>query len=81
MTAPESGTSYLSPPEGFTSWTVSVEEAAHLLGIGRTAAYSAISRRELPAIRIGRRLRIPVRGLLMLLNGEDYRSHPIGEAS
>jgi excisionase family DNA binding protein len=64
----------LIPAEGFTALTVSVDQAAQLLGIGRTATYDAIRRRELPAVRIGRRLRVPVRGLLLLLDGKDYRA-------
>ena len=74
MSDEEAATQSLVPLAGFASLTVSVDEAARLLGIGRTAAYDAIRRRELPAIRIGRRLLVPTRGLLMLLNGEDNRS-------
>jgi excisionase family DNA binding protein len=37
--------------------TVSIEEAAREIGIGRSTAYAAAQRRELPGlIRIGRRL-------------------------
>jgi excisionase family DNA binding protein len=39
--------------------TLTVEEAATLLGIGRNSAYQAIARGELPALRIGRRLLVP----------------------
>ena len=44
--------------------TVSVEEAARLLGIGRSAAYEAARRGELPTRRLGRRLLVPVPALL-----------------
>lgn len=44
--------------------TVSVEEAAHLLGLGRSAAYEAARRGELPTRRLGRRLLVPVPALL-----------------
>ncbi len=37
---------------------LSVEEMQELLGIGRTKAYELISRRELPAVRIGRAVRV-----------------------
>lgn len=40
--------------------TMSVEEAAELLGFKRTQAYDAVHRGELPAIRLGRRYRIPL---------------------
>jgi excisionase family DNA binding protein len=39
--------------------TLTVEEAARVLGIGRSAAYIAARRGDLPAIRIGRRYVIP----------------------
>lgn len=39
--------------------TVSVDEAAHLLGVSRSHAYDLVGRGVLPAIRLGRRLRIP----------------------
>jgi excisionase family DNA binding protein len=38
--------------------TLTVEEAARVLGIGRSAAYIAARRGDLPAIRIGRRFLI-----------------------
>ena len=40
--------------------TISVEEAASLLGIGRSAAYDAARRGQLPTRRLGRRLFVPV---------------------
>jgi excisionase family DNA binding protein len=47
-----------------------VEEAARLLGIGRTAAYEAARRGELPAVRVGRSVRVPRHRLEALLNGD-----------
>jgi excisionase family DNA binding protein len=47
----------------------SVEEAAELLGVGRTLAYRAISRNEIPHVRIGRRVIVPARALERLLDG------------
>jgi excisionase family DNA binding protein len=49
--------------------TVSVEEAARLLGIGRTLAYRLAAADELPVpvVRIGRKLRIPAAPLRALL--------------
>jgi excisionase family DNA binding protein len=40
--------------------TLSVPEAGRWLGIGRNAAYEAARRGEIPTIRIGRLLRVPV---------------------
>jgi excisionase family DNA binding protein len=39
--------------------TLSVPETAALLGISRAHAYELVARRELPAIRLGRRVLIP----------------------
>src|SRR5512142_1436097 len=47
--------------------TMSVEEAATLLGISRWLAYERAQRGDLPVLRIGRRLRVPVRRLLDLV--------------
>lgn len=50
--------------------TLTVEQAAEVLGIGRTAAYNAAQSGDLPVIRIGRRLLIPRPALDQMLNGE-----------
>jgi excisionase family DNA binding protein len=47
--------------------TMSVEEAAVILGISRALAYVAVDRGEIPSIRIGRRIVVPVAGLNRLL--------------
>ena len=39
---------------------ISVVEVAELLGIGRSAAYEACRRGDIPARRLGRRMLIPV---------------------
>jgi len=44
--------------------TLSVEEVASLLGLGRTAAYEAARRGEIPNRRLGRRVIVPVPALL-----------------
>jgi excisionase family DNA binding protein len=51
--------------------TITIPEAASLLGIGRTAAYEAARRGELPTRRLGRRLVVPVPWLLSWLAGES----------
>lgn len=47
------------------TWTV--EEAAEKLGISRPVAYQAVNRGDIPVIRIGRRILIPVVALEKLL--------------
>ncbi len=44
--------------------TITIEQTARLLGLGRTAAYDAARRGELPTRRLGRRLLVPVPALL-----------------
>ena len=50
---------------------LTVPEAAAVLRIGRSAAYEAVDRDELPAVRIGRRLRVPRYALARLLGIDD----------
>ena len=52
-----------------SSWTVTVVEAAQLMGISRALAYAAVRRGEIPTIRIGRRLLVPRAQLLAMLEG------------
>ncbi len=52
--------------------TVTVEEAAEILGISRAFAYALVRREDLPSVRLGRRLVIPRRALERLVNGEDH---------
>jgi excisionase family DNA binding protein len=49
---------------------LTVEEAAKLLRIGRTAAYEAARRGELPTIRVGRSIRVPRAALDRMLAGD-----------
>lgn len=44
--------------------TVTVDEAAAILGLGRSAAYEATRRGQIPSRRLGRRIVIPVPLLL-----------------
>jgi excisionase family DNA binding protein len=46
---------------------ITVEEAGRLLGLGRSAAYEAVARGELPTIRFGRRLLVPTARVLAML--------------
>jgi excisionase family DNA binding protein len=56
--------------------TCSVPEAGELLGIGRDAAYAAAGRNEIPTLRLGRTLRVPVPKLLELLGATPDMSEP-----
>lgn len=47
--------------------TLTVEEAAALIGISRAFAYEAVRRGEIPSIRIGRRVLVPRTALERLL--------------
>lgn len=48
--------------------TITIEEAGQRLGIGRNSAYEAAGRGEIPTIRIGRRLLVPLSAFERLLN-------------
>jgi excisionase family DNA binding protein len=47
--------------------TLSVEEAADVLGLSRAGAYAAANAGELPVVRVGRRLVVPRFALEKLL--------------
>jgi excisionase family DNA binding protein len=51
--------------------TISVEEAAALLGISRRSGYRAAARGEIPTLRLGRRLIVPTPRLLALLGAGE----------
>jgi excisionase family DNA binding protein len=55
--------------------TFTVAEAAGLLGISSDLAYELIARRELPALRLGRRIVVPRLALEAILD----RASPVGE--
>lgn len=48
--------------------TLTVEEAARLLGISRALAYELVARGEVPSIRLGRRIVVPRRALDTMLD-------------
>lgn len=53
---------------------ISVEEAAAILGIGRTAAYELVRKNQLKSVKIGRTRRVVVASLneyVMRLLGEE----------
>jgi len=55
--------------------TLTVPEAARLLGISRNAAYEAATRGELPCLRIGRRLLVSKQGLLAMIESASGDRH------
>jgi excisionase family DNA binding protein len=55
--------------------TMSVEEASAALGISRSLAYELVRRGEIPSLRLGRRIVVPVLALDDLLEvGPSRRS-------
>ena len=50
-----------------TKRTYSIPEAAQELGIGRSAAYEAAKTGEIPTIRIGNRILVPIAALDRML--------------
>jgi excisionase family DNA binding protein len=59
-----------------TKPTMAMNEAARYLGIGRSKLYELVRTKEIPSIRIGRRILIPTRAL------EEYlRSYAVKERS
>jgi excisionase family DNA binding protein len=52
---------------------ITVSEAASILGISRGSAYEAAKRNEIPTIRIGRRLLVPLAALERMLAGNTIR--------
>lgn len=51
--------------------TLTVEEAGQMLGLSRTAAYQAVWKGEIPSLRIGRRLLVPIAKLNEMLGIKD----------
>jgi excisionase family DNA binding protein len=52
--------------------TLSVAQAAEVLGIGRNAAFVAAKGGELPTLRLGRCVRVPRARLLAMLGESDH---------
>ncbi len=47
--------------------TLTVDEAAQVLGISRALAYELIARRQIPSLRLGRRIVVPRRALEVIV--------------
>jgi prophage regulatory protein len=48
-------------------------EAAQVLGIGRSLIYELIARREIPSVRLGRCLRVPTKSLNIWLKEQENK--------
>jgi len=59
--------------------TLTVDQAAHVLGISRTLAFELARSGELPTIRLGRRLLVPRAALNRMLDSQ--LPQPSGSAS
>ena len=53
--------------------TISVEAAGRLLGVSRMCAYTAAKRGQIPTIRVGHRLVVPLAKLNAMLGEADER--------
>jgi excisionase family DNA binding protein len=60
-----------APSKANQRLTVSVEEAGRLLGISRGHAYALVNRGEIPSLRLGRRIVVPMRAIDRLLDPPD----------
>jgi excisionase family DNA binding protein len=58
------------PADWRTRSTISVDDLAVIMGVSRSTAYAAVKAREVPAIRLGRCIRVPVAPLIRQLEGE-----------
>lgn len=58
--------------------TLSIEEAASLLGISRALAYDLVRRGELPRLRLGRRVVVPRKALENFIEGSRPVAGPEG---
>jgi excisionase family DNA binding protein len=56
--------------------TLTVEEVARLLRIGRGTAYAAVRRGDIPSIRIGKRVLVPRAALERLLDAASAGEAP-----
>ena len=59
-----------------TTLTMTVSEAAALIGLSESATYDAVGRGEIPAVRIGRRILIKRVELLAMFPGADPNATP-----
>ena len=58
--------------QGNERLTISVVEAAKVLGISRNLAYEMVAQKKIPALRFNRCIRIPKFALDKLLHAQNY---------
>lgn len=56
--------------KGMSRITITVGEAAEMLGISRTSAYLCARRQEIPTVRLGRRVLVPVARFMAMLEAD-----------
>jgi excisionase family DNA binding protein len=57
--------------------TLTIEETAELLGVGRSTCYDAARRGEIPTLKLGRRLLVPRLAVVRLVGaGNGPRNDP-----
>jgi excisionase family DNA binding protein len=56
---------------------MTVPEAARLIGLSESATYDAVSRGEIPAVRIGRRILVKRLELLAMFPGVEPTAGPV----
>lgn len=59
--------------------TYTIREVSRLLGLSRNATYAACRKRQIPALRIGRRLVIPVAAVNRMLETPAPSPRPTEE--
>jgi excisionase family DNA binding protein len=64
-------------PDPYLQPTMTIEDASRILGISRTAAYTAAKTGDIPTIKIGRRTLVPTARLREML-GIDHPDKSIG---
>jgi excisionase family DNA binding protein len=62
-----------------TPLTMTVPEAAKLIGLSDSATYDAVSRGEIPALRIGRRILVKRLELLAMFPGVGSATGPVND--
>jgi excisionase family DNA binding protein len=60
--------------------TLTVIEAAAVLGISRNAAYAAVANGDIPSIRIGKRILVPRHRLIEILGAPAGRDTVVDQA-
>jgi excisionase family DNA binding protein len=54
--------------------TLTVEEAAALLGVSRALGYELVARGEIPCLRLGRRIVVPRRAIEAMLDASTGKT-------